>query len=58
MQLVKLFPNNGLGPNLWRLLKYSRNLKFMPTGGVDLDLGNLSAWFTALVFVQLVWAAS
>lgn len=48
VQLVKLFPGNILGPEFMAAVKeVFRNLKFMPTGGVDLDLGNLSAWFTA-----------
>jgi 2-dehydro-3-deoxyphosphogluconate aldolase / (4S)-4-hydroxy-2-oxoglutarate aldolase len=48
VQLIKLFPGNILGPEFMAAIKeVFRNLKFMPTGGVDLDLGNLSAWFTA-----------
>jgi 2-dehydro-3-deoxyphosphogluconate aldolase/(4S)-4-hydroxy-2-oxoglutarate aldolase len=45
-KLVKLFPGNVLGPGFVGAIKeLFPNLKFMPTGGVELEEGNLKAWF-------------
>jgi 2-dehydro-3-deoxyphosphogluconate aldolase / (4S)-4-hydroxy-2-oxoglutarate aldolase len=44
--LVKLFPGNVLGPGFVGAIKeLFPNLKFMPTGGVELEEDNLKAWF-------------
>ncbi|HEX5150730.1 MAG TPA: bifunctional 4-hydroxy-2-oxoglutarate aldolase/2-dehydro-3-deoxy-phosphogluconate aldolase [Parafilimonas sp.] len=47
-ELVKLFPGNLLGPFYVAAVKeIFPDLLFMPTGGVELDEDNLSAWFKA-----------
>ena len=44
--IVKLFPGNVLGPGFVSAIKeLFPNLKFMPTGGVELEAENLKAWF-------------
>ena len=44
--LVKIFPGNILGPNFISAVKdLFPDLKFMPTGGVEADEGNLRGWF-------------
>ncbi|MDB5196571.1 MAG: ketohydroxyglutarate aldolase [Flaviaesturariibacter sp.] len=44
--LVKLFPGNLLGPSYVNAVKdLFPNLKFMPTGGVEVEAGNLAVWF-------------
>jgi 2-dehydro-3-deoxyphosphogluconate aldolase/(4S)-4-hydroxy-2-oxoglutarate aldolase len=46
--LVKLFPGNVLGPSFVQAVKeLFPQMKFMPTGGVDTSVENLSAWFKA-----------
>jgi 2-dehydro-3-deoxyphosphogluconate aldolase/(4S)-4-hydroxy-2-oxoglutarate aldolase len=46
--LVKLFPGNVLGPGFMSAIKeLFPNLQFMPTGGVELEEGNLKAWFAS-----------
>jgi 2-dehydro-3-deoxygluconokinase len=45
---VKIFPGNILGPAYIKGIKeIFPNLKFMPTGGVDVSEENISAWFNA-----------
>ncbi len=45
-KVVKLFPGNVLGPGFVGAIKeLFPNLKFMPTGGVELEAANLKAWF-------------
>lgn len=45
-KVVKLFPGNVLGPGFVGAIKeLFPNLKFMPTGGVELEEDNLKAWF-------------
>lgn len=45
-KLVKLFPGNVLGPGFVGAIKeLFPNIKFMPTGGVELEGDNLKAWF-------------
>jgi 2-dehydro-3-deoxyphosphogluconate aldolase / (4S)-4-hydroxy-2-oxoglutarate aldolase len=45
-KMVKLFPGNILGPGFMSAIKeLFPNLLFMPTGGVELDKGNISGWF-------------
>ena len=47
-KLVKLFPGNILGTAFVQAIKeLFPDLMFMPTGGVDLDKENISAWFKA-----------
>jgi 2-dehydro-3-deoxyphosphogluconate aldolase / (4S)-4-hydroxy-2-oxoglutarate aldolase len=47
-KFVKLFPGNILGPSFLSGIKeLFPNLLFMPTGGVELEKGNISAWFKA-----------
>jgi 2-dehydro-3-deoxyphosphogluconate aldolase / (4S)-4-hydroxy-2-oxoglutarate aldolase len=47
-KFVKLFPGNILGPGFMSAIKeLFPNLLFMPTGGVELDKGNISGWFKA-----------
>lgn len=49
--LVKLFPGDTLGPKFLKAIKpLFPTLKFMPTGGVDVEKNNLDAWFEAGVF--------
>jgi 2-dehydro-3-deoxyphosphogluconate aldolase / (4S)-4-hydroxy-2-oxoglutarate aldolase len=44
--LVKLFPGNVLGPGFVGAIKeLFPMLKFMPTGGVELEAENLKGWF-------------
>ncbi|WP_295770065.1 bifunctional 4-hydroxy-2-oxoglutarate aldolase/2-dehydro-3-deoxy-phosphogluconate aldolase [uncultured Mucilaginibacter sp.] len=46
--LIKLFPANILGPEFLTSIKeLFRDQLFMPTGGVELDAGNISTWFKA-----------
>jgi 2-dehydro-3-deoxyphosphogluconate aldolase/(4S)-4-hydroxy-2-oxoglutarate aldolase len=43
---VKLFPGNLLGPSyVSAIFDLFPGVKFMPTGGVEVEEGNLSAWF-------------
>jgi 2-dehydro-3-deoxyphosphogluconate aldolase / (4S)-4-hydroxy-2-oxoglutarate aldolase len=45
-KMVKLFPGNILGPGFMSAIKeLFPNLLFMPTGGVEMDKGNISGWF-------------
>ena len=47
-KMVKLFPGNILGPGFMSAIKeLFPNLLFMPTGGVELDRGNIDGWFKA-----------
>jgi 2-dehydro-3-deoxyphosphogluconate aldolase/(4S)-4-hydroxy-2-oxoglutarate aldolase len=47
-ELVKLFPGSLLGPSYVTALKeIFPNVMFMPTGGVELNEENLTAWFSA-----------
>jgi 2-dehydro-3-deoxyphosphogluconate aldolase/(4S)-4-hydroxy-2-oxoglutarate aldolase len=47
-ELVKIFPGNILGPAFISAIKdLFPNLKFMPTGGVEAEEGNLESWFAA-----------
>ena len=47
-KMIKLFPGNILGTEFMSAIKsLFPNLSFMPTGGVDLDEGNMSGWFKA-----------
>jgi len=47
-ELIKLFPGNVLGPGFMSAIKeIFPGLLFMPTGGVELDKENISAWFKA-----------
>lgn len=44
--LIKLFPGNLLGPSFVSAIKeLFPQVKFMPTGGVEVEEKNLSAWF-------------
>jgi 2-dehydro-3-deoxyphosphogluconate aldolase/(4S)-4-hydroxy-2-oxoglutarate aldolase len=44
--IVKIFPGNLLGPPYIKAIReLFPDLKFMPTGGVELDQDNLNAWF-------------
>ncbi len=46
--VIKIFPGNILGPNyITAIRELFPDLLFMPTGGVDVDKENLSAWFNA-----------
>jgi len=46
--IVKIFPGNIVGPNYISSIKeLFPNLLFMPTGGVEVNKENLSAWFKA-----------
>lgn len=46
--MVKLFPGNILGAAFMSAIKeLFPNLKFMPTGGVEAEEGNLKGWFKA-----------
>jgi 2-dehydro-3-deoxyphosphogluconate aldolase/(4S)-4-hydroxy-2-oxoglutarate aldolase len=45
-KLVKIFPGNVLGPSYVSTIKdIFPELKFMPTGGVELNEENINAWF-------------
>lgn len=45
-KLIKLFPGNLLGPSFVSAIKeLFPDLKFMPTGGVEVSRDNLSGWF-------------
>ncbi|MES2647682.1 MAG: bifunctional 4-hydroxy-2-oxoglutarate aldolase/2-dehydro-3-deoxy-phosphogluconate aldolase [Bacteroidota bacterium] len=45
---IKLFPGNLLGPSFMSTIKeLFPGLLFMPTGGVELEEGNLKGWFNA-----------
>lgn len=45
-EFIKLFPGNTLGPGFMSAIKdLFPNIKFMPTGGVELDKKNIEAWF-------------
>lgn len=47
-KMIKLFPGNILGPGFLSAIKeIFPGLLFMPTGGVELDKENISAWFKA-----------
>src|SRR5215216_617051 len=47
-KMIKLFPGNILGPGFMSAIKeLFPGLLFMPTGGVELDKGNISGWFKA-----------
>jgi 2-dehydro-3-deoxyphosphogluconate aldolase/(4S)-4-hydroxy-2-oxoglutarate aldolase len=47
-ELVKVFPANILGPSFISSIKeLFPGLLFMPSGGVELDPDNISAWFHA-----------
>lgn len=47
-RMIKLFPGNILGPGFMSAIKeLFPGLSFMPTGGVELDKDNISAWFKA-----------
>ena len=47
-KMIKLFPGNILGPSFMSTVKeLFPNLLFMPTGGVELDRGNIESWFKA-----------
>lgn len=46
--VVKLFPGNLLGPAFVSAIKeLFAKVKFMPTGGVEAEEGNLRGWFSA-----------
>jgi 2-dehydro-3-deoxyphosphogluconate aldolase/(4S)-4-hydroxy-2-oxoglutarate aldolase len=46
IQFVKLFPGNILGPGFVDAIRsLFPTMHFMPTGGVELEEGNLRAWF-------------
>lgn len=46
--IVKIFPGNILGPSYISSIKeIFPALKFMPTGGVEAETGNLKSWFGA-----------
>lgn len=50
-KLVKLFPGDTLGTNFLKAIKpLFPNLKFMPTGGVDITENNIKSWREAGVF--------
>lgn len=47
-ELVKIFPGNLLGPSYISAVKdLFPGLKFMPTGGVEVEESNLKSWFNA-----------
>jgi 2-dehydro-3-deoxyphosphogluconate aldolase / (4S)-4-hydroxy-2-oxoglutarate aldolase len=47
-KLVKIFPGNILGPGYINAIKdLFPNMSFMPTGGVEVEVQNLKAWFGA-----------
>ena len=47
-QVAKLFPGNVLGPSYLKgMREIFPKLLFMPTGGVEVEEENLSAWFNA-----------
>jgi 2-keto-3-deoxy-6-phosphogluconate aldolase len=47
-RMIKLFPGNLLGPSFVSTIKeLFPGLYFMPTGGVEVNKDNLSAWFNA-----------
>jgi 2-dehydro-3-deoxyphosphogluconate aldolase/(4S)-4-hydroxy-2-oxoglutarate aldolase len=49
--LVKLFPGDTLGPGFLKAIKpLFPNVKFMPTGGVDVAEDNFRGWFEAGVY--------
>lgn len=44
--LIKLFPANMLGPAFMSSIRdLFKGQKFMPTGGVEIEMENLKAWF-------------
>ncbi len=46
--LIKIFPANVLGPDYVKAVAdVFRGQLFMPTGGVELDIDNISDWFKA-----------
>ena len=48
IDFVKLFPGNILGPGYMQAIReLFPTMKFMPTGGVELDKENLGGWFKA-----------
>lgn len=47
-EFIKLFPGNLLGPSFMAGIRdIFPELSFMPTGGVELTIDNLQAWFRA-----------
>lgn len=47
-RLIKLFPGHLLGPGfLSAIRELFPGIRFMPTGGVEVDKENLNAWFRA-----------
>lgn len=47
-RFIKLFPGSLLGPSYVAAIKeLFPDISFMPTGGVELDEANISAWFAA-----------
>ena len=47
-EFIKLFPGNLLGPSFMAGIRdIFPELSFMPTGGVELTIDNLEAWFRA-----------
>lgn len=47
-EIVKIFPGNILGPGyVTAVRELFPGLRFMPTGGVEAEASNLSAWFSA-----------
>jgi 2-dehydro-3-deoxyphosphogluconate aldolase/(4S)-4-hydroxy-2-oxoglutarate aldolase len=50
-RVVKLFPGNQLGPGFVQAIKpLFPGIRFMPTGGVELNEENMGAWFSSGVF--------
>lgn len=46
VEIVKLFPANTLGPGFIDAVQaVFPDIKFLPTGGIELHEGNLTAWF-------------
>jgi 2-dehydro-3-deoxyphosphogluconate aldolase/(4S)-4-hydroxy-2-oxoglutarate aldolase len=46
--IIKIFPGNILGPSYISSIRdLFPNLKFMPTGGVEVEANNLKDWFKA-----------
>ncbi|HEU4471061.1 MAG TPA: bifunctional 4-hydroxy-2-oxoglutarate aldolase/2-dehydro-3-deoxy-phosphogluconate aldolase [Flavisolibacter sp.] len=46
--LVKIFPGNVLGPSyISAIRELFPGIRFMPTGGVEAEEGNLRGWFSA-----------
>jgi 2-dehydro-3-deoxyphosphogluconate aldolase/(4S)-4-hydroxy-2-oxoglutarate aldolase len=50
-RVVKLFPGNHLGPGFVQAIKpLFPGIRFIPTGGVELDEESMGAWFSSGVF--------